>query len=84
MEKTVILFLITLFIAVNSSAQHKITGRIINEETNTPLEFANVVLNTADSVYVTGLTSNLEGYFELKKCTARKLSPHYFISGIYF
>ena len=66
MKKTVILAFISLLSAAYSIAQHKITGRVINEATNTPLEFANVILNTADSVYVTGLTSNLEGYFELK------------------
>lgn len=66
MKKTVILAFISLLSAAYSNAQHKITGRVINEATNTPLEFANVILNTADSVYVTGLTSNLEGYFELK------------------
>ncbi len=57
--------LICCIVAITSHAQHKITGKIIDEATLSPLEIANVVLSTADSLYVVGTTTNLEGVFEI-------------------
>jgi hypothetical protein len=49
-------------------AQHRISGRIVTIESGreTSLEFANVALCTADSVFVTGVTSNAQGIFLLR------------------
>jgi hypothetical protein len=49
-------------------AQHRISGRIVTEESGkeTSLEFANVAVSTADSVFVTGVTSDAQGVFLLK------------------
>lgn len=49
-------------------AQHRISGRVMMWEENreTPLEFANVTLNAADSTFVAGITSGPEGFFEFK------------------
>jgi hypothetical protein len=49
-------------------AQHRISGCIIaaGDSKETPLEFANVTLSTADSVFVTGIMSNAQGTFLLR------------------
>lgn len=66
----IIVFISCLFLIEQAYAQHKVTGRILNESADAPLEIANVVLSTADSVYVAGATTNTQGRFELKNIAA--------------
>lgn len=62
-----IINLICLFGVINVYAQHHLSGRVMYEEEKTiPLEFANISLYTADSVFMTGTTSDLKGRFQLK------------------
>lgn len=61
-----ILTAICIIMAIQVQAQHKVSGRLMNEATNTALEIGNVVLTTTDSVYVTGTTTNMDGKFEIK------------------
>ena len=41
----------------------KISGRITDSQSKEPLEFANIVLTTADTTFVGGATSNINGDF---------------------
>lgn len=59
------LLFILITIPFKVHAQHEISGRIVQQDRNTPLEFANIVLNTPDSVFVTGTTSGRNGKFRL-------------------
>ena len=52
-----------LIIAVGAKAQ-TISGMLIDEQ-HKPLPYANVILQTADSVYLAGTTTGLDGKFEL-------------------
>ncbi|MDR2919447.1 MAG: carboxypeptidase-like regulatory domain-containing protein [Tannerella sp.] len=61
-----IIYLICLCGVTNTYAQHQISGRVIHEENANPLEFANITLSTADSVFVTGTTTDQKGHFLLK------------------
>ena len=57
-------------ISFQLSAQYQISGRIVDEGKNEPLELANIVLNTGDSLYITGTASDTKGLFHLKGITA--------------
>ena len=48
-------------------AQVNIKGRVISAEDNQPVEFASVVLQTSDSVYVTETGSDHKGLFCFEK-----------------
>ena len=63
MKQIYLLFIGLFIIAISSNAQ-TLRGKIIDEN-NKPLAYANVVLQTADSMYVAGTTSNTEGRFEI-------------------
>ncbi|MDR3058062.1 MAG: carboxypeptidase-like regulatory domain-containing protein [Prevotella sp.] len=64
--KIILLLLIALFSITNTlSAQSIIKGRVLNAEDKTPIEFANVVLMKQDSSYVSGINTNINGYFEI-------------------
>ncbi len=65
-----ILTAILIIIATYVNAQHKVSGRLVNEATNAALEIGNIVLTTADSVYISGTTSGLDGKFEIKNIPA--------------
>lgn len=47
-----------------------IRGSILDEESNQPLAFANVVLQTEDSVFLQGVSTNEKGQFLLKNIQA--------------
>lgn len=47
-------------------AKNKLWGTVIDEKTNKGLEYANVSLMTADSVFISGTVSNMEGKFQIK------------------
>lgn len=62
--------LIALYACLNGFAQQiQLKGTIRNSE-NHPIEFANIVLQTADSAMVAGTTSDLKGRFELAGITS--------------
>ena len=75
--KTLTTFLLMLFVLSYTNAQRsggqgaksatKLTGKILNTETESPLEFATITLfNQKDSSMVTGGITDLEGKFELE------------------
>ena len=62
--------LVLMCICLESLAQNiQLKGTVGNGDKQ-PIEFANVVLQTTDSILVTGTTSNLEGHFELNGINA--------------
>ena len=65
---TVLLLLhMVLCVAQGQSSSVTITGKIMDSETNEPLEYATVqLLQLPDSSLATGSTSNLDGFFEIK------------------
>lgn len=68
---TIAIFLMCIFAA---HAQNlRISGSITNAGTQQPLEFATVVLQTADSVFVKGVTSNQTGAFAVENISAGDL-----------
>lgn len=68
---TIAIFLMCIFAA---HAQYlRISGSITNAATQQPLEFATVVLQTADSVFVKGVTSNQSGAFAVENISAGDL-----------
>lgn len=58
------LFLIGVLILLTSTNAQSLKGKVI-DETNVPLAYANVVLQTSDSLYVAGTTTDLNGLFEI-------------------
>ena len=62
--KQTFLIIIGLLMAVLSSNAQTLRGTLIDENKQ-PLAYANVVLQTADSVYVTGTVSKANGQFEI-------------------
>ena len=50
-------------IAIPFNAQ-TIKGKVTDDK-NAPLAYANVILQTADSIYVAGTTTDMEGRFDL-------------------
>ncbi|MCB9218216.1 MAG: TonB-dependent receptor [Ignavibacteriales bacterium] len=78
---SIILFLIAL-LQINGQGKfnNSITAKVIDETTNVPLEFANVVLlNNSDSSQVAGTVTNSEGFF-----TLTSLKPGNYILKISF
>ena len=62
--KQTFLIIIGLLMAVLSSNAQTLRGTLIDENKQ-PLAYANVVLQTADSVYVAGTVSKANGQFEI-------------------
>jgi outer membrane cobalamin receptor len=65
------IFLIISFVFIfNVNAQktfnNSVSGYVIDESTNIPLEFSNIILlSNSDSLYSKGTVSNSKGYFEI-------------------
>lgn len=63
------LLIISLFILPSSfllGQSYKIEGKVIDDQTGTPLQFANaIILSAADSTLITGATTDLNGKFEV-------------------
>lgn len=57
------ILLLFLFLPVHIYCQNEISGRIVQQKGNEPLDFANVVIHTEDSVFVAGTTSDKSGKF---------------------
>lgn len=58
------LFLMGILALATSAGAQNLRGKVI-DETNAPLPYANIVLQTSDSIYVAGTTTNLDGLFEI-------------------
>lgn len=56
-----------LFLCTSLMATNKITGKIIDENNNQNIEYANVSLMAQDSTFITGVATNNDGYFLLKE-----------------
>ncbi len=65
--------MLNILLSVRIQAQ-TITGKVIDTK-NQPIEFANIVLHTSDSAFVSGASTNKEGVFEL--IPKNKLSGDY-------
>lgn len=66
------LFMIALFMSFSLiiwGQRIVIKGQVINAENDLPVEFAHVVLETPDTVFVVGTTSGHNGVFRLEKVT---------------
>ncbi|MBO7381387.1 MAG: carboxypeptidase regulatory-like domain-containing protein, partial [Neisseriaceae bacterium] len=64
MKRLVSAIMATVLSAQIATAQQTINGRITNGEAQ-PVEFANIVLMAADSAFLGGTVSDLEGRFTL-------------------
>ena len=72
MMKRIYLFLMGMMTLIASSQAQNLTGKVVDEK-NTPLAYANVILQTADSIYLAGTTTDVTGKFELAKLENAKL-----------
>lgn len=62
--KRIILLLLLLKLSSSVYSQNIISGKIFQVDGKTPLEFVNVVINTKDSVHITGTTTDINGKFK--------------------
>ena len=62
--------LLFLSVAATQAENIRVSGQITNSGTKQPFEFATVVLQTADSAFVTGTTSGTTGNFEINNLSA--------------
>lgn len=67
MKIIIIAAILMLFSVGMQSQQLQIRGEIQSSEDNRPVEFANIVLQTLDSVFILGTNSNEKGLFHLEK-----------------
>ena len=72
MMKRIYLFLLGMMALTVTTQAQNLTGKVLDEK-NTPLAYANVILQTADSVYLAGTTTDIEGKFTLAKHENAKL-----------
>ena len=70
--KRIYLFLLGIMALTTTTQAQNLTGKVLDEK-NSPLAYANVILQTADSVYLTGTTTDIEGKFTLAKHENAKL-----------
>lgn len=68
MKRVSILILsIILSVSMGYAQKIRISGKVMDGSTNTPAEFANVVLQTIDSAFITGASTDMKGHFQLEK-----------------
>ena len=72
MMKRFYLFLLGIMALTVTTQAQNLTGKVLDEK-NTPLAYANVILQTADSVYLAGTTTDVDGKFTLAKHENAKL-----------
>ncbi|AUC81293.1 outer membrane beta-barrel family protein [Lacinutrix sp. Bg11-31] len=65
MHKVIITTILTVFLSFFASAQKEVsvTGKILEQDTNIPLEWATVVISNTDGKIITGGTANEKGEF---------------------
>lgn len=63
-------FLFLFFVFALEAQNLRISGQLVHAETQQPMEFATVVLQSADSVFVNGATSGLSGNFVIANASA--------------
>lgn len=66
MKQIFILCLVALF-SCQAVAQNKITGRVVEHETKSPLEFVTVQLLASDSIFIKGTVTDAKGHFSFDK-----------------
>ena len=59
------LYLIYYFLIIAAGVKAQTISGILIDEQHKPLPYANVILQTADSIYLAGTTTGLDGKFEL-------------------
>lgn len=59
--------------------QLQIRGKVIDLSDKSPLEFANITLQTADSAFITGTTTDSKGLFPDRESQGRRLSSICFL-----
>lgn len=74
-----LLLLLLFFLPIQIYCQNEISGRIVQQKGNEPLEFTNIVLNTEDSVFIAGVTSDKNGNFIFRNIS----SANYYITISY-
>lgn len=62
--KRIILLSTAFFLFAVSAVAQKISGKVADEN-NAPLAYVNVILQAADSTFLTGVTTDVDGLFEL-------------------
>ena len=72
MMKRFYLFLLGIMALIVTTQAQNLTGKVLDEK-NSPLAYANVILQTADSVYLAGTTTDVDGKFTLAKHENAKL-----------
>jgi len=75
MKKYLITMLFCITLCISAAAQ-AVTGEVIDIRKQ-PLAYANIVLQTTDSTFVTGTVTDEKGDFKLKKNIGRRLSSGY-------
>ena len=62
--------LLFAFVLIIQAQNLRLSGRLTNAATQQPMEFATVVLQTSDSAFVNGTTSNLSGNFVIENISS--------------
>ena len=74
MKRTSVFLLLLLLLSFPAFTQCVLTGKVVDGQGNTPVEFANVAIYTHDSTFVTGGATNRLGEFRLSKVEAGEYS----------
>jgi hypothetical protein len=78
-SRGIVALLTLLFLSIHVYCQNEISGRIVQQQGNEPLEYVNIILNTEDSTFVVGLVSDQNGKFKFKNIP----SGNYYIAVTY-
>ena len=74
MKRTSVFLLLLLLLSFPAFTQCVLTGKVVDGQGNTPVEFANVAIYTHDSTFVVGGATNRLGEFRLSKVEAGEYS----------
>lgn len=66
--------LIILISYITASAQSKVSGKIIDEQSKNPIEYVNIALIQADTVFRNGTITDENGFFEFHNITPGEYS----------
>jgi len=74
-SRSVFIFFLGGFSLLLSNTSGRVTGKVVDEETKNPLEYANVVVyGIPDSVFVTGTSTDKDGFFVIGNLSPGKYS----------